>query len=305
MHKRPPEIPNIDIGETYDRRYRGADLHVDYLHNLSDFFGHDMPAHRHDRYYQVHWLSSGGVDVQLGDQAYSGTAPLFFYTPPTIPHSFRLHGNPEGLVFTLRRELVNRMVSGGPEDALENRFSTPAFYQLDSILGRHAQEAQNLTRHVELLADEFFERRPGRKHTLPALVNLLLVSIFRISELPDRSQTLRQVELEIFDAFLKAVDAHYTEHLPLGDYSRALNVTQGRLADICRRLSGSSPKKLVHERLVQEAKWQLIYTTTAINTICDELGFKDPAYFCRFFSRHTGLAPREFRRRALVGGIDT
>lgn len=305
MKNRPPEIPNIDIGQTYDSRFRGADLHVDSLHNLSEFFGRDMPAHRHDQYYQVHWLKSGRVKVQLGEQSYSGKAPLFFFTPPAIPHSFELTPDSEGLVLTVRRELINRMVSGSGEDALEKRFSTPAFYELDAVVGRHTGEARNISVFIELLAEEFFDNRPGRKHTLPALTNLLMVSIFRISELPDRSESLRQVELEIFEAFNKLVDAHYTEQWPLKDYACALNVTQGRLADICQRLTGTPPKKLVFERQVQEAKWQLIYTTTAINAICDQLGFKDPAYFCRFFARHTGLSPREFRRRALLGEAST
>lgn len=128
-----------------------------------------------------------------------------------------------------------------------------------------------------------------------------MVSIFRISELPDRTESLRQVELEIFDAFNKLVDAHFAQHWSLKDYASSLHVTQGRLADICRRLTGGSPKKLVYERQIQEAKWELIYTTTAINAICDHLGFNDPAYFCRFFTRHTGLSPRDFRRQALLG----
>lgn len=304
MKHRPPEIPNIDIGESYDSRFSGADIHVDSLHNLSEFFGKDMPAHRHDKFYQVHWIRSGVANVQLGEQSYRGAAPLFFFTPPAIPHSFELGEKTDGLVLTVRRELVNRMVTGSGEDALEKRFSTPVFYELDSVVGRHTREAQNLQTLVELLGDEFFDKRPGRRHTLPALMNLILVSIFRIAELPERSESFRQVELEIFEAFSKLVDAQFAQHWPLRQYASTLNVTQGRLADICQRLTGSSPKKLVYERQIQEAKWELIYTTTAINAISDHLGFKDPAYFCRFFTRHTGLSPREFRRRALIGGSD-
>tara|TARA_R110002110_G_scaffold406421_1_gene626555 strand:- start:404587 stop:405501 length:915 start_codon:yes stop_codon:yes gene_type:complete len=303
MKQRPPEIPNIDIGKSYDSRFRGADIHVDSLHNLSEFFGKDMPPHRHDQYYQVHWVRCGSASVQLGEQSYSGVAPLFFFTPPAIPHSFQLDENADGLVLTARRELINRMVTGSGEDALEKRFSTPAFYELDAVVGRRMRDARNLQTLIELLGDEFFDERPGRKHTLPALVNLLMVSIFRISELPDRSASLRQVDLEIFAAFNKLVDAHFTEHWPLQRYTAILNVTPGRLADICQRLTGSSPKKLVYERQIQEAKWELIYTTTAISVICDRLGFKDAAYFCRFFSRHTGFSPREFRHRALVGDV--
>jgi AraC-like DNA-binding protein len=34
-----------------------------------------------------------------------------------------------------------------------------------------------------------------------------------------------------------------------------------------------------------------------VSGIAAELGFKDPAYFSRFFRRHSGVSPNEFRRR--------
>lgn len=53
----------------------------------------------------------------------------------------------------------------------------------------------------------------------------------------------------------------------------------------------------MHQRIVLEAKRDLIYTSLTINQLADSLGFADPAYFSRFFRRMTGLSPRDFRRR--------
>ena len=295
------DIPNIDIGKTYDKRYDGADIHIDYLHNLSSFFGHDMPPHRHDRFYQLHFLKTGSVAVQLGEQSYCGVSPLFYFTPPAVPHSFQLDQDTSGLVLTVRREVVHRMISGADQAVLEQRFSNPVFKELRTVGRGLAREAERLPQLLELLAEEFYERRPGRKHTLPALANLVLISVFRLSQIPERTEPVRQVEMSIFQSFTALIDEHYREHWSLSDYARVLNVTQARLADICRRLSGSSSKSLVYEKQIEEAKWQLIYAATAINVISDEMGFKDPAYFCRFFTRHTGLSPREFRRQVLLG----
>jgi len=294
-------IPNIDIGKTYDQRYKDADIHIDSLSKLSDFFGRDMPVHRHDRFYQIHWLKSGGVDVQLGDHSYQGAAPLFFFTPPAIPHSFKLHKASAGLVLTVRREVVHRLVAGSDEGALEKRFSYPVFNELHSVGGALSREAEKLPMLMELLADEFFALRPGQKHTLPALVNLILVSIFRLSHLPERTIPFGQEEMKIFQSFNKLIELNYKKHWSLATYALELNVSPSRLADICRRLSGSSSKSLVYERQIEEAKWQLIYTARAINSISDELGYKDAAYFCRFFTNKVGCSPREFRRRILLG----
>ena len=302
MHRKTPNIPNIDIGQAYDTRFEGADIHIDSLHNLSDFFGRDMPAHRHDRFYQIHWLETGKVDVQLGDQHYQGRGPLFYFTPPAVPHSFKLDAEVVGLVLTVRRELVNRLLFGSDNSEMQQHFSVPVFVELNAVAGKLAREAENFPTLFTFLADEFFGNAPGRRHTLPALVDLVLVNIFRLSEIPERATPLGQEELKIFTAFNALVDKNYLHHWRLEDYCTVLNVTQSRLADICRRLSGIAPKGLVFQRQIEEARWQLIYTTTAINIIAIEMGFKDPAYFCRFFTKHTGLSPREFRRQALLAG---
>jgi len=54
----------------------------------------------------------------------------------------------------------------------------------------------------------------------------------------------------------------------------------------------------VHERLAREACRRLTYVAAPISQLAYELGFEDPAYFCRFFKRHTGHSPRDYRRSA-------
>ena len=50
-----------------------------------------------------------------------------------------------------------------------------------------------------------------------------------------------------------------------------------------------------------EAKRQLHYTSSPVSEIAYALGFEDPAYFTRFFSRLTGESPRAFRGRGPEG----
>ncbi len=50
-------------------------------------FGRDMQAHRHDQYFQMHFLDTGQIELQLDDHRYSVQAPLFVLTPPSVPHA--------------------------------------------------------------------------------------------------------------------------------------------------------------------------------------------------------------------------
>lgn len=296
-HRR--QIPNIDVGKSYDGHSGDSELHIDTLHNLSKLFSREMPAHRHDRYYQIHFLESGHVDVLLGGRSYRGEGPLFFFTPPAVPHAFSFSQGAVGVAVTIRQDVPGRMVTGSDAAALSTQFSLPSFVPLNAAGGSLKRDATRLPTLFRLLSEEFYDSRPGKKHTVQALAHLVLVSVFRLSQLPERTEPLRRVELEILQAFNELVEAHHREHWQMERYATALNVTPGRLADICRRLAGMPPKTMIFERQIEEARWQLIYTTTSINRIADELGFADPAYFCRFFKNHVGEAPSVYRRHAL------
>lgn len=63
---------------------------------------------------------------------------------------------------------------------------------------------------------------------------------------------------------------------------------------------GRSALEVVHDRLLLEAKRDLIYTSMTVKEVSNALCFSDPAYFTRFFARNAGLSPTAFRdaRRA-------
>jgi AraC family transcriptional activator of pobA len=88
--------------------------------------------------------------------------------------------------------------------------------------------------------------------------------------------------------------------LSVAHYAKALNVTAARLRAACIEVTGKTPTRVLEERLVLEAKRNLTYTNMTVAQIAYYLGFTDPAYFSRFFSKLAGESPAAFRRR--VGG---
>ena len=62
-------------------------------------------------------------------------------------------------------------------------------------------------------------------------------------------------------------------------------------------VTGKTPMRVLEERLVLEAKRNLTYTNMTIAQIAYYLGFTDPAYFSRFFSKLCNESPAAFRKR--------
>jgi AraC family transcriptional activator of pobA len=74
-------------------------------------------------------------------------------------------------------------------------------------------------------------------------------------------------------------------------------MTVDRLNEHVKRATGVTAGHLIRERLLTEAKRQLVFTTQPIHDISRELAFADPSHFARFFRKAAGMTPLEFRYR--------
>ncbi|WP_456316781.1 helix-turn-helix domain-containing protein [Teichococcus aestuarii] len=81
----------------------------------------------------------------------------------------------------------------------------------------------------------------------------------------------------------------------MADYQKALGLSEKRLAALCRAAAGRTPLQILNERRITEARRSLRYSSLSVAEIGYGLGFRDPAYFSRFFRRMTGLTPGQAR----------
>ncbi len=95
------------------------------------------------------------------------------------------------------------------------------------------------------------------------------------------------------------LESHYREHWPVSRYAEQLGLSTERLNRMVRNETGQNAQSLIHTRLAREACRRLVHVAAPVSRLAFDLGFQDLAYFCRFFKRHTGLGPREYRTRTL------
>ncbi len=100
---------------------------------------------------------------------------------------------------------------------------------------------------------------------------------------------------EIFFSFVELVENHFKEQKPVSFYLEKLYISAKILSRATRKLSGKTPKHILDERLLLEAKRLLIHHADAGKGIGYALGFTEPTNFIKFFRKHTGKTPAAFR----------
>ncbi|WP_405012000.1 AraC family transcriptional regulator [Kitasatospora sp. NBC_01539] len=91
--------------------------------------------------------------------------------------------------------------------------------------------------------------------------------------------------------------------LPVAGHARRAGVTVAGLRRAVRAAGGVGPREYVLAVRLDEAKRLLAAGGLPVAEIARRVGYEDPAYFSRIFTRRVGTAPSVFRARAYRGGL--
>lgn len=285
-------IHNIDVHKDYDKIMGNEDVHYQTFNNMASHFGRDMKAHRHDGFYQVHFLLYGRISILLEDEHYEYVqGPMFILTPPSAPHAFITKEGTIGHVVTVRQSIINPLLENIYAQSIDTIKLKPNFYTLNE----DKQDADIIERYFQLIALESQYNNQGKDEVLSCLVKALFAFLFRFCDKVESKINLVKGDVKLFMRFNYLIDDHYKEHLNISDYAKMLGVSETRLKDMCRRQAQSSPKKMILDKLFLEAKNLLKFSDLSVLEIAYHLGFKDPAYFARFFTKLEGICPSKWR----------
>lgn len=96
--------------------------------------------------------------------------------------------------------------------------------------------------------------------------------------------------------FKKLLNYNITRNKTVGFYAGKLNITSNHLNKCVKATLGKSASLLIDEMLILEAKVLMQKSDMTISEIAYEAGFEDTSYFGRFFKKHTGSTPTEYRK---------
>lgn len=270
-------------------------LHVEQIQSRSSLYHWEIDAHVHQGLHQIVWINAGPAEVALDAERSEVRGPAAVIVPPGVVHAFRFAPETDGYVLTLG---ARRLVEGDTSavgDALQRLFTAPRVH----TFAADDPPSQRVHALFDQLAAEF--HMPDMAGT-PVLLWLARAIVWRLDQLASREAQQDHAKLarrqqDAFTRYTVLLEAHYLEHWPVSRYASLLGLTPERLNRLTRAQAGRSALELLHDRVAREACRRLVYIAAPISKLAFELGFDDPAYFCRFFKRRIGTSPSAYREQ--------
>ncbi|KXF80545.1 helix-turn-helix domain-containing protein [Enterovibrio coralii] len=268
-------------------------MHIARLEQSLPKHNWEIHPHRHDNLHQLMILESGSMHAQIREKSAEYAGRCVLSIPAKEVHGFAHQPGVTGFILSVSQPFMMSLFNDAERQSLASLFREPMVIPLSE-----ARDNGEISRMGENLLNEFHHPQHGQASIIGAFLKIIFVLLAR-NQQHNEHQEVSEGKAVLFERFVDLVGEHVTEHWQINQYAEALGLSQGQLNRVCQRVAGQKALAIAHEHLLDEAKRLLIFTQLSAKEIGYQLGFKDPGYFSRFFQRHTGQSPKQYKNSVL------
>jgi AraC family transcriptional regulator, transcriptional activator of pobA len=276
---------------------RDIKVHGIYFNSLVKFLNlycFIRKEHAHD-FYSVILFTGGTGSIVINNDSYTVKPHTICIVAPHQMHSFEHLQDAEGIIFFFC------------QDFYVEEFS---FIRLLNLFSYTSQTGNNVCNPCLCLSDSEFrpvntviksiegeyELYTPSNNSAVIIRSHLNIMLLKLSELYEtKSGKSNNSDSILIHSLSHLVDSYFIQEQQLGFYTSAFNMSESQLNYICNKHFNCGLKKILQNRLMQEARKLLLSSELSVSEIAYKLNFEDNSYFNKVFKNKNGLTPKRFR----------
>lgn len=244
------------------------------------------------QFYHILWIEKGQGIHYVDFKPINIEDQTLIFVPSNSVNSYDVNGSYEGkaIIFTDKFFCKNN-------HDLQFLRSTPLFSDLyDLAKFKINPKTSDLRSFINAMQTEF-ERDEDSSHysILHNLLHVFLLKAEREMHTQGFVKLPASIHLDLLVLFKDLLEQNFQQDKSVQKYASDLNISEKKLHKACKTLLDKTPKQIIDERVLLEAKRLLAHNTLSIKEIAYSLGFEEPTNFIKYFKKHNNSTPIEFR----------
>ncbi|CAD5251112.1 MULTISPECIES: AraC family transcriptional regulator [unclassified Imperialibacter] len=245
--------------------------------------------HNHD-FYLLLYVDEGGGEHTIDFKTYPISPGSFFLMTPGQVHSWNMKEGTNGYIIFFLPSFYQMQAQES------NLLTFPFFHSLNAnplVILNHSQKVV-VDFVLNQMAEEFIANPETDLRILRSYLEIVLLKIS--TNFPTQGEedfannvTFRLRKLE------QLIETHFVDLKQPRQYADLMNLSPSYLNAICKQQLGKTLTDMISERIILEAKRLFSFSDLNVGEVSDKLNFSDSSYFIRFFRKHAGLTPEQFK----------
>lgn len=246
------------------------------------------------QFYHLLWLEKASGTHYVDFEPITLEDNMLIVIPQNAVNQFDKEGHYEGKALLFTKSFFSK----NEQDVqfLNNSLLFSDLYPTATF--RVATVNKELPTYLNIMEREFLRAfDPVKYQILHNLLYAFLLQSEREMHKQGYQELKASVDLDYLVSFKKELEKKFRSDRSVKSYAALLSISEKQLHKASTKLLDKTPKQIIDERVVLEAKRLLSHGHQSIKEISYELGYDEPTNFIKYFRRHTAMTPSEFREQ--------
>lgn len=286
------EIPKIDFFKKSGYEIEFEILALEKLFSRNDSLPHSIARPHRLQFYNIIYITAGEGTHMVDFMTYAFSPGSLIFVSQGQVHAFDVRQGTKGhvLLFTdeyLKKNLIHSDIV--------------SYYRLYNY---HLHEPVMQPQETKDENFQYIFKEIEREYAYPdnfakdEILRLLLKGVLLKAERVKRTAIVEQKNTEwfaLFGRYKEHLEANYASTRSVKDYAGMLKISPKHLNSVCKSIAGTTAKQCIDNFMVLEIKRALATSNASVQEITYTFGFDEPTNFVKYFKKHTGYSPAQFR----------
>ncbi|MDO5616625.1 MAG: helix-turn-helix domain-containing protein [Cruoricaptor ignavus] len=245
-------------------------------------------------FFQIIWFQKGEYTHFVDFQSIEIQSNTLLFINKDMVQRFNINNNFEAKIILFTEEFFCK-------NEAYSKFlrKSSLFHDFFSVSQIEIQKSDTLFSELLQMMETELQREKDKIQSdiLRNLLHNFLLHSERKIENTETFKINKDTDFEMVLQFNDLLDSHFREQKKVSYYAEKLFITEKKLNKVTSKILDKSPKKIIDERTMLEAKRLLAHTNDSVKEIGYFLGFDEPTNFIKFFKKHNENTPAEFREQ--------
>jgi AraC family transcriptional regulator, transcriptional activator of pobA len=287
------QIPNYSIDRVKGDDPAANDLMATRFGEYLSTRDYLLQPHRHSFYHMV-YFSKGAGRHSIDFVSFPVSSGQMYFMNPGQVHHWEFAGEVDGYIINFSPRFFQLLLS--QPDYLD-QFSFFSGSGDEQVANLPIEARQQVTDLMEKILEELRDQKEMSTDMIRFLLLEIFIMVGRVmSAARPEHNSVPRPGLVVLRNFRRLIGENFMKIKLPKDYAALLYVTPNYLNSLCQDILGIPAGEVIRERIVLEAKRLLVNAGLSITQIAYRLNFQDSSYFTKFFKKHAGMTPEEFRK---------
>lgn len=236
--------------------------------------------HRHNKYLEIVYFTEGEGYHHLDSKSYEIKPPMIFVVKKEEVHNWEINTIPKGYVIIIKETFLDKTL---------DRYINLQLNSLKNLQKIKLSKKEATLNPLFKILNKEMEQPIPQTEFIEGVLKALLGKIIAYNR-SDKTNDNVDKTTDFMDLLIERPRNN------VAFYAESLNITSQNLNQLCKKKFDKTASEIIAVEIIKEVKRLLMFTNQTISEVAFQLDFKDVSHFVKYFKRHTGSTPLQFKK---------